>query len=164
VHRHHRPRRKIGVPKGLLRYISLKLIEKSPMSGIEITEKIEDFTKWRPSPGSVYPLLASLQENGLIELYSNADPGLKQFTITEKGKKELEIHQHPDHFGSRQKSMRKMYWIMHRNMTEDVYESLDQLLERIEATHKTIESDEQRLRLKNILDETANAINQLERK
>jgi DNA-binding PadR family transcriptional regulator len=135
------------------------------MSGIEITEKIEDFTNWRPSPGSVYPLLANLQENEFIEPYSNADQGLKQFTITEKGIDELkELYQQPDHFGSRQKSMRKMYWIMHRNMTEDVYESLDQLLERIEATHKTIESDEQRLRLKNILDETANAINQLERK
>jgi hypothetical protein len=57
-----------------------------------------------------------------------------------------------------------MYWIMHKDMAENVYESLDQLLERIEAVHKTIESDEKRLKLKNILDETTNAINQLERK
>ena len=135
------------------------------MSGIEITEKIEDFTNWRPSPGSVYPLLSSLEEKGFIEPYSNPDPGLKQFAITEKGIEELsEIHQHHDHFGLRQKSMRKIYWIMHKDMAENVYESLDQLLERIEVVHKTIESDEKRLKLKNILDETTNAINQLERK
>jgi DNA-binding PadR family transcriptional regulator len=163
MHRHHRSRRRIGVPKGLLHYISLKLLEKSPMSGSEITEKIEDFTNWRPSPGSVYPLLASLQEKGFIEPYPNAGPGLKQFIITEKGIEELkEIHQHSDHFRSRQKSMRKMYWIMHRNFTEEVYESLEQLLERIEAVHKTIESDEQRLKLKNILDKTTDAITEIE--
>lgn len=163
MNRHHRPRRRIGIPKGLLHYISLKLIEKRPMSGIEITEKIEDFTNWRPSPGSVYPLLGSLQENGFIEPYPNADPGLKQFTITEKGIEELkEIRQHSDHFRSRQKSMRKIYWIMHRNLTEEVYDSLERLLERIEAVHKTIDSDEKRLKLKNILDKTTNAITQLE--
>ena len=67
VHRRHRPRRRIGVPKGLLRYISLKLLANHPMSGIEITEKIEEFTNWRPSPGSVYPLLASLEEKGFID-------------------------------------------------------------------------------------------------
>jgi DNA-binding PadR family transcriptional regulator len=134
------------------------------MSGIEITEKIEEFTNWRPSPGSVYPLLANLEENGFIEPYLNTDPGLKQFTITEKGAEELrEIHQHHDHFGLRQKSMRKMYWIMHKDMTEYIYESLEQLLERIEDIHKTIETDEQRLKLKNILDETTNALKQFER-
>ena len=110
--RHHKPRRRIGMPKGLLQYLSLKLIQREPMSGSEIMESMEEYTDWRPSPGSIYPMLARLQENGFIESYVDADPDLKRFQITEKGTTELnEVHRRSDHFGARQKSMRKMYWI-----------------------------------------------------
>jgi DNA-binding PadR family transcriptional regulator len=115
--RHHVHRRRIGVPKGLLRYLSLKLLQRQPMSGSEITEKIEEFTNWKPSPGSIYPLLANLQETDLIEPYTDADPGLKQFNITEKGKKEMEeMQRHPENIKARHISMRKLFWIMHRNI------------------------------------------------
>jgi len=160
VLRHHRPRRRIGSPKGLLRYLSLKLIQREPMSGSEIMESMEEYTDWRPSPGSVYPMLARLQENGLIESYADADPDLKRFQITEKGTTELkEVHKRPDHFGARQKSMRKMYWILHRGMSKDVYKSFSNLVETVEATYEKVsESEEQKQELKQILDEAAKSI------
>jgi DNA-binding PadR family transcriptional regulator len=161
--RHHVHRRRIGVPKGLLRYLSLKLLQRQPMSGSEITEKIEEFTNWKPSPGSIYPLLANLQETDLIEPYTDADPGLKQFNITEKGKKEMEeMQRHPENIKARHISMRKLFWIMHRNMEEETFESLNQLLETIDASHLQIaKSDQQKQELKHILDTTAKAIKQL---
>ncbi len=161
--RHHRPRRRIGVPKGLLRYLSLKLIHREPMSGSEIMESMEEYTDWRPSPGSIYPMLARLQENGLIEPYSDADPDLKRFKITEKGITELkEAHRHPDHFGACQKSMRKMYWILHRGMLKDMYESLSNLVETVEATYEKIsESEEYKQELIQVLDDAAKAIKEL---
>lgn len=163
MHRHRRPRRRIGVPKGLLRYFSLKLIQREPMSGSEIMESMEEYTDWRPSPGSIYPMLANLQENGLIEPYKNTDPDLKRFQITEKGTTELkEAYRHPDHFGARQKSMRKMYWILHKGMPKDVYDSFSNLLDIVGTTYeKILESEEHKQELKQVLDDAAKAIKEL---
>jgi len=160
VLRRHKPRRRIGAPKGLLRYLSLKLIQREPMSGSEIMESMEEYTDWRPSPGSIYPMLARLQETGLIESYVDADPDLKRFQITEKGKVELkETHLRPDHFGARQKSMRKMYWILHRGMSKDVYGSFSNLVETVEVTYEKVsESEEQKQGLRQVLDDAAKSI------
>ena len=49
-----------GVPRGLLRFLVLNMLAKKPMSGSEIVEVIENETagRWKPSSGSIYPLLA----------------------------------------------------------------------------------------------------------
>lgn len=161
--KHRRPCRRIGTPKGLLQYLSLKLIQREPMSGSEIMESMEEYTDWRPSPGSIYPMLARLQENGLIESYADADHDLKRFQITEKGTTELnEVHRRPDHFGARQKSMRKMYWILHRGMSKDVYGSFSNLVETVEVTYEKIsESEEQKQSLKQVLDDASKSIKEL---
>ena len=158
--RHHRPRRRIGMPKGLLQYLSLKLIQREPLSGSEIMESMEEYTDWRPSPGSIYPLLARLQEAGLIVPISDADPDLKRFQITEKGNMELkEIHRCPDQFGARQKSMRKMYWLLHRGMPNKVYESFSNLLEVVgTAFENVMESEEKQQELRQVLDDAAKSI------
>jgi len=126
-------------------------------------EIMEEYTDWRPSPGSIYPMLARLQENGFIESYADATPDLKRFQITEKGTTELnEVHRRPDHFGARQKSMRKMYWILHRGMSKDVYESFSNLVETVEANYEKIsDSEEQKQELKQVLDNAAKTIKEL---
>ncbi|MGQ4892811.1 MAG: PadR family transcriptional regulator [Candidatus Njordarchaeia archaeon] len=78
------------IPKGFLRFYVLKLLLEKPMSGSEIMNEIEERTEghWKPSPGSIYPLLAWLKENGLAEeVY--VEEGLKRYAITDKGKKLL---------------------------------------------------------------------------
>ncbi len=57
-----------GRRRGWLRPLILSLLAKRPMNGIEIMEEIYNMTGglWRPSPGSVYPMLAELAEEGLI--------------------------------------------------------------------------------------------------
>ncbi|MBS7634349.1 PadR family transcriptional regulator [Candidatus Bathyarchaeota archaeon] len=83
------------VPKGFLRYHVLRLLKERPMSGSEIMESIEREThgSWKPSPGSIYPLLAWLQDNGYISEVSRGEGGVKRYTITEQGLKFLEEHE-----------------------------------------------------------------------
>ena len=87
-----RMKRTAGVPRGLLRFLVLKFLTEKPMSGAEIIEEIEKETcgKWKPSPGSIYPLLAWLQEKGYTSESSNVESGMKRYVLTSKGKKFFE--------------------------------------------------------------------------
>ncbi|MEM4405781.1 MAG: PadR family transcriptional regulator [Candidatus Methanomethylicaceae archaeon] len=82
------------VPKGFLRYQVLELLNEKPLSGSEIMDEMEKKTNgsWRPSPGSVYPLLAWLQDNSYIkEVPADfQESGIKRYMLTDKGKQLLE--------------------------------------------------------------------------
>ena len=58
------------------------------MSGAEIVEEIEQETsgRWRPSPGSIYPLLAWLQDKGYTNESPSGESGMKQYVLTDEGK------------------------------------------------------------------------------
>ena len=83
-----------GVPRGLLRFIVLNLLAKKPMSGVEIVEVIEKETggRWKPSSGSIYPLLALLHDRGFTSEMPSEEPGIKRYTLTAKGKALFEKH------------------------------------------------------------------------
>jgi len=97
------------VPKGFLRYHVLKLLSEKPQSGSEIMSQIERQTNghWRPSPGSIYPLLAWLQDKGYIKETREQETEVKRYTLTEQGKVFLEdqtktreeLHKRFKHFG-----------------------------------------------------------------
>ena len=88
----HWIRHTAAVPKGFLRYFVLKFLSQKPMSGAEIIEEIGKRThgKWKPSPGSIYPLLAWLQDHGVIQEVPTEESGVKRYKLTEKGQKILE--------------------------------------------------------------------------
>jgi DNA-binding PadR family transcriptional regulator len=79
------------VPKGFIRYHVLEALSQKPMSGSELMENIESHTGgfWKPSPGSIYPLLSWLQDNGYIKELP-VENGLKRYELTISGKKLLE--------------------------------------------------------------------------
>jgi DNA-binding PadR family transcriptional regulator len=79
------------VPKGFIRYHVLEGLSQKPMSGSELMEDIEKHTGgfWKPSPGSIYPLLSWLQDNGHIKELP-VENGLKRYELTESGKALLE--------------------------------------------------------------------------
>jgi DNA-binding PadR family transcriptional regulator len=83
-----------SVPKGLLRFYVLKLLKDKPMSGSEIMEEVKKQTggEWKPSPGSVYPLLTWLRENGYAEELPREVTGIKRYMLTEKGANFFEEH------------------------------------------------------------------------
>jgi DNA-binding PadR family transcriptional regulator len=76
------------VPKGFIRYQVLESLGEKPMSGSEIINEIENRTngRWKPSPGSIYPLLAWLQDNGHIRELPAEQSGMKRYELTESGK------------------------------------------------------------------------------
>jgi len=80
------------VPKGFIRYHVLESLSQKPMSGSEIINEIEKRTdgRWKPSPGSVYPLLAWLQDNGYVKELPIDENGLKRYELTQSGRKLLE--------------------------------------------------------------------------
>ena len=96
-HKHHFGpwmRHMASVPKGFLKYLVLKLLDEKPRSGSEIMNEIEKKTSghWKPSPGSIYPLLAWLQDKGYTKEASAQEPGMKRYVLTDEGKAFLKEH------------------------------------------------------------------------
>lgn len=58
-----------GLVRGLLPLFVLVLLREGPLHGIDVMRSVETMTggTWKPSPGSVYPLLRRLEEEGLIK-------------------------------------------------------------------------------------------------
>jgi DNA-binding PadR family transcriptional regulator len=83
-----------SVPKGFLRYYVLRLLNEKSMSGSEIMNEIEKRTDghWKPSPGSIYPLIAWLQEKGYAKEIPEQEAGIKRYTLTDQGKAFLQEH------------------------------------------------------------------------
>jgi DNA-binding PadR family transcriptional regulator len=73
--------------KGFLSFLILWLVSKKNMTGAEIALELEKRKGHRPSPGTIYPVLKDLKDKEL--LLTDDD---KRYSLTKKGKKELEIH------------------------------------------------------------------------
>lgn len=76
--------------RGFLSFIVLRLISKKHMSGKEISKEIQNRKGSKPSPGTIYPVLKALSDNGFIE-ETKGSGKTKKYRLTKKGKKELEI-------------------------------------------------------------------------
>ncbi len=80
------------VPKGFLRYRVLHKLKEHPMSGAELTSAIgaELDGRWKPRPGSMYPLLNSLHREGLTRQLSDSDGRTRRYELTDRGIEFLE--------------------------------------------------------------------------
>ncbi|MFJ8649365.1 PadR family transcriptional regulator [Streptomyces sp. NPDC093546] len=76
--------------RGDVRASILALLKDRPMHGYEMIQEIAERSggAWRPSPGSVYPTLQLLEDEGLI--VSESDGGKKLFTLSDAGRAEAE--------------------------------------------------------------------------
>jgi formylmethanofuran dehydrogenase subunit E len=72
---------------GNLRLLVLKLLSSKDMSGYDLMKTIQARTGRRPSPGSMYPLLELLKDEGRMTVREVGRA--KRYSITEPGKKEL---------------------------------------------------------------------------
>ncbi len=73
--------------KGFLSFLILWLINKKKMTGVEITQELEKRRGHRPSPGTIYPVLKYLTEKNLLKV-----DNVKKYSLTQKGKQELEMN------------------------------------------------------------------------
>jgi DNA-binding PadR family transcriptional regulator len=71
--------------RGDLKFVILRLISKNPMHGYEVMKALEEESKgyYRPSPGSVYPTLQMLEDEGYLTVEER--DGKKIYTITDEG-------------------------------------------------------------------------------
>jgi DNA-binding PadR family transcriptional regulator len=82
----HRARR------GDVRAGILALLAEAPRNGYQIMQELEERSRgmWRPSPGSVYPALQQLEDEGLVR--AEEAGGGRTFHLTDKGRAYVEEH------------------------------------------------------------------------
>ncbi len=75
--------------RGDIRTAALLLLAEEPRNGYQIMQEVEERSDgvWRPSPGSVYPALQQLEDEGLIR--SEEIDGRKLFRLTDAGEAQL---------------------------------------------------------------------------
>src|SRR5215204_3656251 len=76
--------------RGDVRTAVLALLAEKPMHGYQIIREIEERSSgsWKPSPGSVYPTLQLLTDEGLIS--AEESDGRKTYSLTEAGRADAE--------------------------------------------------------------------------
>ncbi len=80
-----RGRRGRKAARGDIRAAVLALLAEQPLHGYQIIQEIAERTDgvWRPSPGSVYPTLAQLEDEGLVR--TEQSDGRRVMHLTEEG-------------------------------------------------------------------------------
>ncbi|MET9338223.1 PadR family transcriptional regulator [Nonomuraea sp. NPDC003804] len=77
------------VRKGDVRAALLSLLGEEPKNGYQMIQDIEQRSRgvWRPSPGSVYPALQQLEDEGLLA--GEDAGGSRTYRLTEQGRRHL---------------------------------------------------------------------------
>src|SRR5882672_2888584 len=78
----HRGRRGQWFESGDMKYVILKMLRDKPMHGYEVMKALEESMQgcYKPSPGTVYPTLQWLEDEGLVK--ANDADGKKVYEIT----------------------------------------------------------------------------------
>ncbi|MHA2323059.1 MAG: PadR family transcriptional regulator [Candidatus Thorarchaeota archaeon] len=79
-----------SVPRGLLRHLIPRLLKSRDMTGTEIMQELHDLTEgeWNPGPGTIYPLLSSMEESGIIKTVKTEGRS-KTYSLTEEGREHM---------------------------------------------------------------------------
>jgi DNA-binding PadR family transcriptional regulator len=76
-----------SIPRGFMEMHILRILQ-TPCHGYELIKHMEqECTYWKPSPGSVYPILRKLKKSGLIT--EKAKGRKNVYTITKAGREKL---------------------------------------------------------------------------
>jgi DNA-binding PadR family transcriptional regulator len=96
-HRRGRPGR---AGRGDVRTAILLLLREEPMHGYQLMQAVADRTGggWRLSPGAVYPTIAQLEDEGLVQV--STEGGRKLVTLTEAGRAHVESLGNVDPFAA----------------------------------------------------------------
>src|SRR4051812_21503596 len=104
----HRRRQWFGA--GDMKYVILKLLRDKPRHGYEVMKELEERMHgcYSPSPGTVYPTLQWLEDEGLVA--SKDVEGKKVYEITENGRQFLKEH---------------------RDVVDDIFARVEEAVERV---------------------------------
>lgn len=78
------------VRRGNVRAAILSLLNEQPMHGYQIIQEISRRSggRWNPSPGSIYPTLQMLEDEGLV-IGQQSEDGKRLFELTDDGRAEV---------------------------------------------------------------------------
>lgn len=78
--------------RGDLKFVILRLVSEKPMHGYEVMQALEEESCgcYKASPGSVYPTLQMLEDEGFVRC--REDEGKKVYEITAEGREYLDEH------------------------------------------------------------------------
>src|SRR5215211_5471453 len=76
--------------RGDVRAALLVLLAEEPRNGYQLMQELEERSGgvWRPSPGSIYPALSQLEDEGLVR--SDEAAGRRAFQLTDEGRAYVE--------------------------------------------------------------------------
>jgi len=97
---------------GDMKYVILKLLREKPMHGYEVMKALEERTSgcYKPSPGTVYPTLQWLEDEGLVK--ASEVEGKKIYEITDAGRAFLDEH---------------------RGVVDEIFERITETIDRVTA-------------------------------
>ena len=114
---------------GGLRLYLLKLLDEAPRHGYEVIRLLQDrfMGVYSPSPGTIYPRLARLEEEGLVT-HDEVD-GKKVYRITDKGREEIQARLHD--LAELEEEITESVRDIAREVTEDVRDTVRNLREEL---------------------------------
>ncbi|MFL6054575.1 MAG: PadR family transcriptional regulator [Actinoallomurus sp.] len=114
---------------GRLRLYLLKLLEESPRHGYEVIRLLQDrfLGVYSPSPGTIYPRLARLEEEGLVT--HEVVQGKKVYRLTDAGRAELERRM--DELAELEEELTESVRDIAREVQEDVRDTVRSLREEL---------------------------------
>ncbi len=135
--------------RGDVRAAVLALLAEEPKHGYEMIKEIEERSDglWKPSAGSIYPTLQLLEDEGLIE--GTESDGKRRFSLTEAGREAAEARE-----GS-------LPWEEVRSGAPPEFVELGRSVHQLRAAvaqAMQAGSEEQRARVRELLDETRRGI------
>lgn len=114
---------------GRLRLYLLKLLDEAPRHGYEVIRLLQDrfMGVYAPSPGTIYPRLARLEEEGFVT--HDEEDGRKIYRITDKGREE--INRRLDELDDLEREITESVSDIAREVKEDVRETVRSLREEL---------------------------------
>jgi DNA-binding PadR family transcriptional regulator len=79
--------------RGDIRAAILAVLAEQPMNGYQIIQEIANRSSgvWKPSPGSIYPTLQQLEDEGLVQVETDSG-GRRAYTLTDEGRAYVTEH------------------------------------------------------------------------
>jgi DNA-binding PadR family transcriptional regulator len=129
---------------GRLRLYLLKLLDEAPRHGYEVIRLLQDrfMGVYAPSPGTIYPRLARLEEEGLVT-HDDVD-GKKVYRITDKGR--AEIQSRLDDLADLEEEITESVRDIAREVSEDVRDTVRNLREELTWASREVRDDRERAR------------------
>ena len=146
------PGRRRRFKRGMMKYVVLKMLEQNERHGYDLIRHFAERGWGRLGAGTLYPVLAALEQAGYIE--GRDEDGKRTYRITERGKKRLqdvaddlhsELEDDDDDDAARPAQAREVHEAMRRlsgavkqAVHSGKHELVEQVVQRIDTARKEI--------------------------